>query len=75
MGYGATGDRSVEYPTQPRSVTASEAVTLKPSNPTARVVAFLIPGFGWKVTGRELMAAADRVVAATAAAGEALATS
>jgi DNA-binding IclR family transcriptional regulator len=36
-------------------------------------LAFLIPGFGWKVTGRELEAAADRVVAATSAAGEALA--
>lgn len=36
-------------------------------------LAFLAPGFGWKVTGRELVAAADRVLAATDAAGEALA--
>jgi DNA-binding IclR family transcriptional regulator len=36
-------------------------------------LAFLVPGFGWKVTGRELEAAAQRVVEATAAAAEALA--
>jgi DNA-binding IclR family transcriptional regulator len=36
-------------------------------------LAFLAPGFGWKVTGRELEDAAVRVLAATAAAGDALA--
>lgn len=35
-------------------------------------LAFLVPGFGWKVAGRELAAAADRLVAATGAAAEAL---
>ncbi|HEY8526170.1 MAG TPA: helix-turn-helix domain-containing protein [Acidimicrobiales bacterium] len=39
----------------------------------ATALAFLVPGFGWKVTGRELVAAADRLLAATAAASEALA--
>ena len=38
----------------------------------ATPLAFLVPGFGWKVTGRELVAGADRLVAATKAA-EALA--
>jgi DNA-binding IclR family transcriptional regulator len=39
----------------------------------ATALAFVVPGFGWKVTGHELVAAAQRLVAATGAAGEALA--